>query len=159
MRNFSAEELSALYADDAVHEFGFLTPGHAPRYVGPEQIRAAFAAAWARPAVDLIDLRDVALHQTAEPACLVDEWSATARRRDDGVEFSLAGVLVLTARGGLLHHVRDYMDVVGLALHTGRLRALAARLEPTAGDLATPGPDERPPAVAGEGVSPGGRAL
>jgi uncharacterized protein len=135
MRNFSAEELSALYAADAVHEFGFLTPGHAPRYVGPEQIRAAFAAAWARPAVDLIDMRDVALRETADPACLVNEWSATARRRDNGAEFPLAGVLVLTARGGLLRHVRDYMDVVGFALHTGGLRALAARLERTVGDV------------------------
>ncbi|MGZ4621745.1 MAG: nuclear transport factor 2 family protein [Blastococcus sp.] len=128
MQSFSADELSALYADDAVHEFGFFTPGHAPRYVGPGQVRAAYAAAWAQPAVELTDLRNMAVHETADPACVVSEWSATARRRDDGTRFPIAGVLVLTARAGLLVHVRDYMDVLGLALHTGRLQALATRL-------------------------------
>ena len=128
MLRFSAEDLSALYADDAVHEFGFVTPGHAPRYVGRDQVRRAYAAAWAEPAVELVEIRNAALHRTDDPSVLVSEWTATARRHSDSGEFALAGVLVLQARDGLLTRVRDYMDVLGLALHTGRLEALAARL-------------------------------
>jgi uncharacterized protein len=126
MTSFSARRLSALYADDGVHEFGFPVPGHAPRYVGSAEVYEAYAAAWARPAIDLVGFRDIAVHETSDPATLIDEWSATARRRSDGGEFMLSGLLVLTARNGLLRVVRDYMDVFGLARHTGRLAALAA---------------------------------
>lgn len=43
-----------------------------------------------------------------------------------GVEFTMAGVLVLNARDGRLQKVRDYMDVFGFAQHTGRLAAPAS---------------------------------
>ena len=128
--HFSADELGSLYAPDGVHEFGFVPLGHSPRYVGPQQVRDAYAQTWQEPAVDLVGIRDIAVHETADPACLVDEWVAQARRRTDGELFSLAGVLVLTAREGLVQHLRDYMDVFGLVVRTGRLRALADRLEP-----------------------------
>lgn len=124
---FSAHELGALYADDGVHEFGFATPGHAARYTGPAAIQAAYERAWADPAVDLLEIRDLAIHKTSDPSTLVDEWVAIARRRADGREFTLAGLLILTARNGKLCKVRDYMDVFGFAQEMGRLAALAER--------------------------------
>ena len=79
----------------------------------------AYRSAWASPAVRLVEIRDLAVHATSDPDVIVAEWQAEARRPDE-TEFTLSGVLVLRARDGLLIHVRDYMDVLGLAPRTGR---------------------------------------
>jgi ketosteroid isomerase-like protein len=125
MLRFSADDLSDLYTEDAVHEYGFVTPGHEPSYTGRAQIRQAYARAWASPSVELDAIRDLAVHDTSDPAVIVDEWRATGRTRD-GSPIELAGVLVLEARRGMLVRVRDYMDVFGLASQTGRLASPTA---------------------------------
>lgn len=127
MLDFDADVLADLYAPTAVHEFGFFTPGHEPRYQGREALRAAYRAAWASPGVRLLEIHDRAVHDTSDPEVIVAEWSATARP-PDGNDLPLTGVLVLRAHGGYLTHVRDYMDVLGLAYRTGRLPQLAASL-------------------------------
>lgn len=129
MERFCADDLADLYADDAVHEFGFFTPGHQASYHGRDEVRAAYRAAWATPAVDHLAVRNLAVHRTRDAHTLVAEWQASARQRVDDGEVSLAGVLVLTEEQGQLQHVRDYMDVLALALQTGRLRTLAERLD------------------------------
>lgn len=127
MLGFDADALADLYAPDGVHEFGFFTPGHEPRYQGREALRAAYRAAWASPNIRLLEIHDHAVHDTTDDEVIVAEWSATAQR-PDGHDVPLAGVLVLRARDGCLSHVRDYMDVLGLAYRTGRLPQLAASL-------------------------------
>ncbi|WP_395726584.1 nuclear transport factor 2 family protein [Nakamurella sp.] len=127
MIDFDADALAELYAPDCVHEFGFLTPGHAPSYRSREEVRTAYRAAWRSPGVRLLEIHNLAVHETADPAVVVAEWAATGRLPDRG-EIGLNGVLVLRAQGGQLTHVRDYMDVLGLAHRTGRLPSLAAAL-------------------------------
>lgn len=127
MIDFDADALAELYAPDCVHEFGFFTPGHAPCYRSREEVRTAYRAAWRSPDVRLFEIHDLAVHETADPEVVVAEWAATARRPDQS-EIDLNGVLVLRAHGGRLTHVRDYMDVLGLAHRTGRLSQLAAAL-------------------------------
>ncbi len=123
MKDFSAGELSRLYAPTGVHEFGFFAPGHAPRYTGPAAIRRAYTAVWASPSVSLDEIRNDAIHHTVDPSTIVCEWSTEARRRSDNGTFALSGILVLRAQDGLLGHVRDYMDTFGLLHHLGKLGA------------------------------------
>lgn len=127
MIDFDPDALADLYAPDCVHEFGFFTPGHAPCYRSREEVRVAYREAWRSPGVRLVEIHQLAVHETADPEVIVTEWAATARRPDDA-EIGLNGVLVLRAHGGLLTQVRDYMDVLGLAHRTGRLPQLAAAL-------------------------------
>lgn len=126
MRAFDADALADLYAEDAVHEFGFFTPQHEPRYTSREQVRAAYTRTWAGRGVDIVELHDLAVHE--DGATVVSEWAATIRRRDTGEDLPLAGVLILTSADGELTHVRDYMDVLGMLHRTGRLQAVAATL-------------------------------
>ncbi len=128
MLDFHADALADLYAPDGVHEFGFFTPGHAPCYRSREEVRDAYRSAWAAPGVRLLEIHDRAVHETSDPEIIIAEWSARARR-PDRTDLTLAGVLVLHVHNGQLIHVRDYMDVLGLAHHTGRLTQLAASLE------------------------------
>ncbi len=124
MIDLDADALADLYASDAVHEFGFIVPGHEPRYHGRDAIRVAYRAAWAAPSVRLVEIHHRALHETTNPAMLVAEWAGIARSTD-GKTVDLAGVLIVHARDGYLVHVRDYRDVFGLAYQTGRLQDLA----------------------------------
>lgn len=124
MIDLDADALADLYASDAVHEFGFFVPGHEPRYHGRDAIRAAYRNAWGAPTVRLVEIHHRALHDTTDPEVIVAEWSGTARSAD-GKTVDLAGVLVVHARDGHLIHVRDYMDVFGLASQSGRLQDLA----------------------------------
>src|ERR1700677_148734 len=130
MLECSADDLADLYADDARHEFGFFTPGHAPIYSSQQEIREAYRAAWSSPTLRLEEIHNVAVHETSDPSVIVNEWAGSGTRIADGVPVSLAGGLVLEAHGGSLTRVRDYMDVLGLAHRTGRLTALAAHLDP-----------------------------
>ena len=124
MIDLDADALAELYASDAVHEFGFIVPGHEPSYHGRDAIRAAYRAAWGAPSVRLVEMHHRALHETTNPEMLVAEWAGTARSTA-GKTVDLAGVLVVRARDGYLVHVRDYMDVFGLAYQSGRLQDLA----------------------------------
>ncbi|MFE6490055.1 nuclear transport factor 2 family protein, partial [Streptomyces sp. NPDC057757] len=65
----------------------------------------------------------------ADPEVLTVEQLVIGTIASTGAEFALPGLLVLRARGGLLVHVRDYMDGLGVAHAMGRLGAVAARLE------------------------------
>jgi uncharacterized protein len=127
MLRFDARALSDLYAHDAVHEFGFFTPGHPRRYEGRAQILDGYSRAWATPSVALDEIKQTATHATAAGS-LVNEWHAAGSRLDNQARIEIAGVLVMSASHGLLVHVRDYMDVLGLAAQTGRLTALADSL-------------------------------
>jgi uncharacterized protein len=127
MMRFSADELADLYAEDAVHEFPFFTPGHEPAYRGREEVRVAYRKAWSAPGVVLEEIINTGAHETADAETIVSEWSARARTHA-GDPITLAGVLVITARDGRIVRVRDYMDVLGLAVKTGRARALLGAL-------------------------------
>jgi ketosteroid isomerase-like protein len=125
MRAFNADMLADLYAPDAVHEFGFFTPGPTV-YKGREEVRDAYRRTWRQPRVILGEIRNEAVHESATGA-VISEWRSTATT-GTGSSFELAGVLVIESAGGLITRVRDYVDVLGLAHGTGTVGGLAAAL-------------------------------
>ncbi|WP_343244541.1 nuclear transport factor 2 family protein [Streptomyces sp. SID11385] len=116
MLDKSADALADLYAPDAVHEFPFTSPGFPTRFEGREAVRAGYAAAWGASPVRVREVRRVSVHDTGDPEVLVAEHVVVATLPDkaDAV-FTVPGLLVLRVRDGLLTHVRDYMDGLGLA--------------------------------------------
>lgn len=128
MIQFAADDFADLYAEDACHEFPFFSPGLPDRLVGRDQIRATYRSMWARPTVRLRSIRDVSVYEL--PDSVLNEWSAEVELPGSD-SFTLTGAIMLKAHDGLIVHVRDYMDVLGLAHRTGRLDALVAGLRGT----------------------------
>jgi hypothetical protein len=71
--DFNADDFADLSTVDAVHEFPFLTPGHAPKYSSRKEILDAYRSAWATPGLQLEEIRHVALRETDNPAVIVSE--------------------------------------------------------------------------------------
>jgi ketosteroid isomerase-like protein len=131
MRDLSADALADLYAVDAIHEFPLLAPGRPPRYLGREEIRAGYAAAWGAARVRVDEIREVLVHETSDPEVIVAEQTVAATNMANGRPFTMRPLLVIQTRDGLLVHVRDYMDALGSAWALGRLPALVTALEAT----------------------------
>lgn len=104
----SADDLADLHAPDGVYELPLLTPGRPERYEGREEIRAGFGAAWYSTPVRVIEIRDVLVHETADPEVIIAEQVAAATIAGTGRGFAVPFLLVLRARGGLIVHLRDY---------------------------------------------------
>jgi len=91
-----------------------------------EELRARFAAGAA--ARRYTALRDVRVHETADPDVIVLEYRIDGTRLADGGQFTMGFAMVLTFRGGLIAHSRDYTDPIAGARALGRLPELAATL-------------------------------
>ncbi|MEU3570572.1 hypothetical protein AB0E96_19440 [Kitasatospora sp. NPDC036755] len=89
--------------------------------------RGAWGASAARPE----EVREVAVHPAADPEVLTVEHVVIGTVVGTGKPFARPGLLVMRARRGLLVHVRDYVDGLGVAHAMGRLSTVAARLEAT----------------------------
>ncbi|MEV6023320.1 nuclear transport factor 2 family protein [Streptomyces sp. NPDC052036] len=125
----SADDLADLYAADAVHEFPFLFPGMPARFLGREEVRAGYRAAWhASPALPE-QILEVAVHTPTDPEVITVERTVTGTVTGTGEPFAFPGLLVMRVRGGALVQVRDYMDGLGVAQALGRLPTLAALLD------------------------------
>jgi len=121
MRHKSADELAALYAEDAVHEIPFKVPGFPPRFEGREAIRAAYHAMWSASPVVIDRVETTAMHRTADEEVCVVEQTAHGHVGTAGPTaptFSVPSLLVLRVRNGLIIQCRDYMD--GLAIAKAR---------------------------------------
>ncbi|MGW2249272.1 nuclear transport factor 2 family protein [Kitasatospora sp. NPDC001660] len=124
-----ADALADLYAPDAVHEFPFLFPGMPERHEGREAVRAGYRAAWGASPAQPREIREVAVHRSTDPEVITVEQVVTGTVAGTGRPFSASGLLVIRVRAGLIVHVRDYMDGLGVAHAMGRLTAVAAQLE------------------------------
>lgn len=124
----SADDLADLYAADAIHELPFVFPGMPARYDGREQVRAAYRAAWAATDARVRDVRDVAVHITADPHVVIAEQVLTGVVASTGEPFEFPGVLVLRVHDALITNVRDYMDGLAVAHAMGRLPAVVQAL-------------------------------
>jgi hypothetical protein len=91
-----------------------------------EEIRQRFAAGAASRRYT--GLRDVRVHETADPDVIVLEYSLDGTRIADGEPFTMSFVMVLTFRDGLIAHSRDYTDPIAGARALGRLPELTATL-------------------------------
>lgn len=119
-----ADDLANLYAPDAVHELPFLFPGMPKQYEGREQVRSGYRAAWAHSTAQPREVRDVAVHMTADREVIVVEQMVGGVVDQEGPAcFEFPGALVLRVRDGQIVHVRDYLDGLGVAHVLGRLGA------------------------------------
>jgi uncharacterized protein len=71
---------------------------------------------------------DVRIHETADPEVVVVEYRLEGRKVADDSPFSLAFVMVVTVRDGLIVHSRDYSNPIDGARLLGRLPQLVAML-------------------------------
>lgn len=115
----SVDELRRLYALDAVHEFPFAYPGAPSRLEGRDGIVDWIAAGWKANLLKFERYRTLAVHDTADPETIVVEQEALGTSASTGT-FTLPNIVVLTARGGLIAHLRDYVDVMAAAAAIGR---------------------------------------
>ncbi len=91
-----------------------------------EEIRQRFAAGAASRRYT--GLRDVRVHETADPDVIVLEYRLDGTRIGDGEPFTMTFVMVLTFRDGLIAHSRDYTDPIAGARALGRLPELVTTL-------------------------------
>ncbi|WP_263981285.1 nuclear transport factor 2 family protein [Streptomyces naphthomycinicus] len=110
MLDKSPDDLAALYAVDAVHEFPFAFPGFPPLYEGREAVRAGYRAAWGSSPAQVQEVRRVAAYETADPEVIVAEHVVVATLTTEATTFTVPGLLILHVRNGLITRVRDYMD-------------------------------------------------
>ena len=123
----SPGDMADCYAERIVIEMPFAS-GVTPERTETtrDEIRARFAAGAA--ARRYTALRDVRVHETADPDVIVLEYRLDGTRLTDGEQFTMGFVMVLTFRDGLIAHSRDYTDPIAGARALGRLPDLAATL-------------------------------
>jgi uncharacterized protein len=120
--------MADLYAPDVVIEMPFAPPGLYPARTETtrEELRARFrAGAGARR---YTGLRDVVIHETAEPGVVIAEYALDGELAGTAGPFTLRFVMVMTIRDGLIVHTRDYSDPIAGARALGRLPQLLATL-------------------------------
>ena len=71
---------------------------------------------------------DVTIHETADPEVVVVEYRLEGRKAADESPFSLAFIMVVTVRDGLIVHSRDYGNPIDGARLLGRVPQLVAML-------------------------------
>ena len=123
----SPGDMADCYAERFIIEMPFasgLAPGRTES--SREEIRARFAAGAAVRRYTAV--RDPRVHQTTDPDVLVVEYGLDGTRVADGERFSLAFVMVLTFRDGLIVHARDYSDPIAGFRALGRTAELVAAL-------------------------------
>ena len=123
------EELDGFYADAAVVEYPFALPTPL-RLAGREEIRRYFAAAARLPL--RLHVRDMVVHETADPEVVVAEWDYDGLVATTGRSFQVSNIQVSTVRDGKIVASRDYHNHVVLADVAGRLAAVIEAL-PTSG--------------------------
>jgi ketosteroid isomerase-like protein len=129
MLALDANALADLYAVDGVHDFPFLTAGRPRRYVGREEIRAGYGAAWGATPLRVEAISNVAVYETADPEVIIAEQDAMVVFPETGQRFAQPSILVMRARDGAFVHVRDYADQLRVWFELKRLPTLVARLE------------------------------
>jgi ketosteroid isomerase-like protein len=117
----SVEDMRALYAIDAVHEFPFTVAGLPSRLVGRERIITWIAGLWQADPLRYQRYRTIAIHRTEDPDTIVVEQEAIGTSTNTG-EFVLPNIQVLTAREGQIAHLRDYVNIPAAAAALGQDR-------------------------------------
>ncbi|WP_062431164.1 nuclear transport factor 2 family protein [Herbidospora daliensis] len=110
--------LEHFLADDGVVETPFAPPG-APRRI---EGRAAFAASMVpqreavRALVTFTDVRDVVVHETADPRVAVVEYEVEGVRVADGLRAAAPFAVVVRVDDGRITLWREYQDPAAMAL-------------------------------------------
>jgi ketosteroid isomerase-like protein len=115
----SADDMSRLYAADAVHEFPFTRPGLPSRLEGRDEIVSWIAAGWSVGPLKYERYRTLAIYDTSDPETIIVEQEALGTSASTG-EFALPNIVVLTVRNGQIAHLRDYVNIAAAAAAMGR---------------------------------------
>lgn len=115
-----------LLADDAVIEAPFAPPGRPARFTGREEFLAATQAERASFPVRFEEVRDVVVHDTADPEVIVVEYELAGTITANGRHASAPFIAVLRVRDGKTVHWREYQNVPAMAVAMGQLPALLA---------------------------------
>ena len=120
-------DMADCYAERFVIEMPFAA-GLAPERMETtrEELRARVMAGLA--ARRYTRATDVRIHETADPEVVVVEYRLEGRKVADESPFSLAFVMVVTVRDGLIVHSRDYSNPIDGARLLGRVPQLVAML-------------------------------
>jgi ketosteroid isomerase-like protein len=109
--NRRVQDISSVYAVDAVHEFPFTRPGVPSRMEGRDEIVSFVVAFWDSGPLKYERYQTVAIHHTADPHTIVVEQEVEGTSSTTG-PFILPNLVVLTARHGEIAHLRDYANVL-----------------------------------------------
>jgi ketosteroid isomerase-like protein len=115
----SADDMSRVYAVDAVHEFPFTAPGMPSRLEGRDEIVNWIAAGWKASPLKYEHYRTLAIYDTSDPETIIVEQEAVGTSASTG-EFALPNIVVLTARNGQITRLRDYVNILAAAAAMGR---------------------------------------
>lgn len=115
----SVDDMSRLYAVDAVHEFPFTAPGFPSRLEGRDEIVNWIAAGWKAYPLKYESYRTLAIYDTHDPETIIVEQEAVGTSASTG-EYALPNIVVLTARSGQIAHLRDYVNILAAAAAMGR---------------------------------------
>lgn len=114
----SADDMSRLYAVDAIHEFPFTRPGLPSRLEGRDEIVNWIAAGWHAYPLRYESYRTLAIHDTSDPETIIVEQEALGTSASTG-EFALPNVVVLTVRDGYIARLRDYVNIAAATAAMG----------------------------------------
>jgi len=114
----SAEDMSSVYAADAVHEFPFTRPGVPSRMEGRDAIMSLITAFWSTSPLRYERYRTIVIHDTADPDTIVVEQEVQGTSSTTG-SFVLPNIVVLKARHGEIAHLRDYANILAVEEATG----------------------------------------
>jgi ketosteroid isomerase-like protein len=106
----SADDMSRVYAADAIHEFPFSISGMPSRLEGRDEIVNWIAAGWRAYPLKYERYRTIAVYDTSDPETIVVEQEALGTSASTG-EFALPNVMVLTVRNGQIARLRDYVSI------------------------------------------------
>lgn len=117
----SADDMSRLYAVDAVHESPFTRPGAPSRLEGRHEIVNWIAAGWNAFPLKYERYRTLAIHDTGDPETIIVEQEALGTSAATG-EFALPNIVVLTVRNGQIARLRDYVNILAATAAMGHDR-------------------------------------
>ena len=125
-RHWLGESDVELLADDAVIELPFALPGRRTRYEGREDFREATDEDRANFPVRFEEVRDVVVHDTADPEVIVVEYELAGVVTTTGHRASAPFIGVLRVRDGKTVLWREYQNSLAIAAALGRLPDLLA---------------------------------
>ena len=114
----SADDMSGVYAADAVHEFPFARPGVPSRMEGRDAIMSFVTAFWSASPLRYERYRTIAIHGTADPDTIVVEQEVEGSSSTTG-PFVLPNIMVIKTRRGQISHLRDYANLLAVEEATG----------------------------------------
>jgi ketosteroid isomerase-like protein len=115
----SVDDMSGVYAVDAIHEFPFTRPGLPSRLEGRDEIVSWTTAVWETDTFRYERYRTLAIHDTGDPDTIIVEQEALGTSASTG-EFTLPNIVVLTVRNGQIAHLRDYVNILAATAAVGR---------------------------------------